>query len=168
MLDKAGEVVSKDELIAKAWPDVTVEEGQPSRPSVGAAQGAGRRTVRNKYIENVQGRGYSFVVPISAKLTITIRATHFRGLLICRHALSRMIGRDDAVLDIRTMLKSQPLTTILGAGGIGKTTVALAVGHAALADFSGQVFFVDLSAVRDREQVIGAIATAIGLESAVC
>jgi predicted ATPase len=75
-----------------------------------------------------------------------------------------MIGRDDAVRDIRTMLKSQPLTTILGAGGIGKTTVALAVGHAALADFTGQVFFVDLSAVTDSEQVIGAIAIAIGLD----
>jgi predicted ATPase len=75
-----------------------------------------------------------------------------------------MIGRDDAVRDIRTMHKSQRLTTILGAGGIGKTTVALAVGHAALADFAGQVFFVDLSAVKDNEQVIGAIATAIGLD----
>jgi predicted ATPase len=63
-----------------------------------------------------------------------------------------MIGPDDAVRDVRTMLKSQRLTTIRGAGGIGKTTVALAVGHAALADFACQVFFVDLSAVRDKKR----------------
>ena len=58
----------------------------------------------------------------------------------------------------------QRLITILGAGGIGKTTVALAVGHGALADFSGAAFFVDLSTVSDKEHLIGAIASAVGLD----
>ena len=48
---------------------------------------------------------------------------------------------------------------------MGKTTVALAVGHAALAHFSGAVFFVDLSTVRDKEHLIGSIASAVGLDS---
>jgi predicted ATPase len=73
-----------------------------------------------------------------------------------------MIGRDDAVLEIRARLRTERFITILGAGGIGKTTVALAVGHAALADFGDAVFFVDLSTVRDKEQVVSAIASAIG------
>jgi len=58
----------------------------------------------------------------------------------------------------------QRLITILGAGGIGKTTVALAVGHAALADFSDAVFFVDLSTVSDKENVIGVVASALGVD----
>jgi predicted ATPase len=57
----------------------------------------------------------------------------------------------------------QRLITILGAGGIGKTTVALSVGHGALADFSGAAFFVDLSTITDQEHLIGAIASAVGL-----
>ena len=73
-----------------------------------------------------------------------------------------MIGRDDIVLELRARLQMERLITILGAGGIGKTTVALAVGHAALADFGDAVFFVDLSTVRNKEEVVSAIASAIG------
>jgi predicted ATPase len=47
---------------------------------------------------------------------------------------------------------------------MGKTTVALAVGHEALADFAGAAFFVDLSSVGEKEHVIGAIASALGLD----
>src|SRR5712691_7860660 len=76
-----------------------------------------------------------------------------------------MVGRDNVVREIQGWLQTeQRLITILGAGGIGKTTVALSVGHGALADFSGAVFFVDLSTVSDKEQVIGAIASAIRLD----
>jgi predicted ATPase len=59
-----------------------------------------------------------------------------------------MIGRDDTVLEIRNRLETERLITVLGTGGIGKTTVGLAVGHSALADFSDAVFFVDLGGER--------------------
>jgi predicted ATPase/DNA-binding winged helix-turn-helix (wHTH) protein len=164
LVDKAGEVVSKDELIAKAWPDVTVEEGSLRVHLSALRKALGDGQFGTKYIENVQGRGYCFVVPIKRQADDHDQGNTSSGVSNLPPPLGRMIGRDDAVRDIRTMPKLQRLTTILGAGGIGKTTVALAVGHAALADFAGQVFFVDLSAVKDREQVIGAIATAIGLD----
>ena len=164
LIDKAGEVVSKDELIAKAWPDVTVEQGSLRVHLSALRKALGEGQFGTKYIENVQGRGYCFVVPIERQAD-----DHDHGLTSSSASnlpppLGRMIGRDDAVRDIRAMLEVQRLTTILGAGGIGKTTVALAVGHAALADFTDQVFFVDLSAAKDNEQVIGAIAAAIGLD----
>jgi predicted ATPase/DNA-binding winged helix-turn-helix (wHTH) protein len=164
LIDKAGEVVSKDELIAKAWPDVTVEEGSLRVHLSALRKALGDGQFGTKYIENVPGRGYCFVVPIDRQADDHDDGPTSSSASNLPPPLSRMIGRDDAVRDIRTMLELQRLTTILGAGGIGKTTVALAVGHAALADFTGQVFFVDLSAVKDNEQVIGAIAAAIGLD----
>ena len=164
LIERGGEVVSKAELIAKVWPDVTLEEG-----SLRVHLSALRKALRDgqfgtKYIVNVQGRGYRLVVPIKRQPDDHERDDMPSGVSNLPPPLSRMIGREDVVRDIRTMLKSQQLTTILGAGGIGKTTVALAVGHAALADFAGQVFFVDVSTVNDKEQVIGAVATAIGLD----
>jgi predicted ATPase len=75
-----------------------------------------------------------------------------------------MVGRANVVREIQGWFQTgQRLITILGAGGIGKTTVALSVGHGALADFSGAAFFVDLSTVNDEEHLIGAIASAVGL-----
>jgi predicted ATPase len=77
-----------------------------------------------------------------------------------------MVGRSHVVREIQGLLRTeQRLITILGAGGIGKTTVALSVGHGALAGFSGAVFFVDVSTVDDKEHLIGAIASAVGLGS---
>jgi predicted ATPase/DNA-binding winged helix-turn-helix (wHTH) protein len=164
LIDKAGEVVSRGELIAKVWPEVTVEEGSLRVHLSALRKALGGGQFGAKYIENVQGRGYCFVVPIKRQADDHDQGNTSSSVSDLPPPLSRMIGRDDAVGDIRTMLKLRRLTTILGTGGIGKTTVALAVGHAALADFTGQVFFVDLSVVQDKEQVIGAIATAIGLD----
>jgi predicted ATPase/DNA-binding winged helix-turn-helix (wHTH) protein len=164
LVDKAGEVVSKDELIAKAWPDVTVEEGSLRVHLSALRKALGDGQFGTKYIENVQGHGYRFVVSVTRQADDHDHGHASSGVSNLPPPLSRMIGRDDTVRDIRTMLKSRRLTTILGAGGIGKTTVALAVGHAALADFRDQVFFVDLSTVRDKEQITSAIAAAIGLD----
>jgi predicted ATPase/DNA-binding winged helix-turn-helix (wHTH) protein len=164
LIDKAGEVVSKGELIAKAWPDVTVEEGSLRVHLSALRKALGGGQFGTKYVANVQGRGYCFVAPIERQADYHDHGDGYSNASNLPPPLSRMIGRDDATRDIRTMLKLQRLTTILGTGGIGKTTVAVAVGHAVLADFTGQVFFVDLSDVKDKEQVIGAVATAIGLD----
>src|SRR6266446_1567091 len=164
LLENAGEVVAKADLIAKAWPDVTVVEG-----SLRVHLSALRKALRDgqfgdKFIANIQGHGYSFIAPVTRLPADRDGGNASAGLSNLPPALGRMVGREDAVLEIQAGLKTERLITILGAGGIGKTTVALAVGHSALAHFNGAVFFVDLSTVRDTEQVIGAIASSVGLD----
>jgi predicted ATPase/DNA-binding winged helix-turn-helix (wHTH) protein len=160
LIERAGEVVTKEELMARAWPDVKVEEG-----SLRVHLSALRKALRdgqfsNKYISNVQGRGYSFVAPIT-----TTADAHDVGESLVAHLpspLRRMIGRDEIVREICTRLQSERLLTILGAGGIGKTTVAVAVAHSVVADFPDAVFFVDVASVKDGGRVADAIASAIG------
>jgi predicted ATPase/DNA-binding winged helix-turn-helix (wHTH) protein len=165
LVEKAGEVVGKAELIAKVWPDVTVEEGSLRVHLSALRKALGDGQFGDKYIANVQGRGYSFVAPVARLQAEHDRGNLSAGLSNLPPAPGRIVGRDDVVLEIQARFQTERLITILGIGGIGKTTVALAVGHSALADFSGAVFFVDLSTVRDKDQVIGAIASAIGLDS---
>ena len=164
LLDRPGEVVSKGDLIARVWPDVTVEEGSLRVHLSALRKALGERQFRNKYITNVQGRGYCFAAAVVHRVGEPDKGSAFSKSSNLPPALSRMIGRDDAVLGIRARFRTERLIAVLGAGGIGKTTVALAVGHGAMADFSGAVFFVDLSAVKDRAQVVGAIASAIGID----
>src|SRR5712672_3986187 len=164
--EKAGEVVGKAELIARAWPDVTVEEGSLRVHLSALRKALGDGQFGNKYIASIQGHGYSFIAPVAR-----LPADHDRGNASARMsnlppALGRMVGRNAVVLEIQGLLKTgQRLITILGAGGIGKTTVALSVGQGALADFSGAAFFVDLATVNDKEHLVGAIASAVGLDS---
>ncbi len=163
LLENAGEVVGKAELIARAWPDVTVEEGSLRVHLSALRKALGDGQFGDKYIANIQGRGYSFIAPVTC--LPADRGSAFAGSSNLPPALGRMVGRDDMVLEIQAWLQTERLITIRGAGGIGKTTVALAVGHRVLADFSGAAFFVDLSTVHDKEHLIGAIASAVGLDS---
>jgi DNA-binding winged helix-turn-helix (wHTH) protein len=164
LIERNGEVVTKSELIKKVWPEVTVEEGslRVHLSALRKALGDGRFGYR--YIANVQGRGYSFVAPVTRQFGEQDGGRAFAGLTNLPSPLNRMIGREDAVLAIRSRLRTERLITVFGPGGIGKTTVAVSVGHASLAESSGAVFFVDLSLVRDKEQIVGAIASAIMLE----
>jgi predicted ATPase/DNA-binding winged helix-turn-helix (wHTH) protein len=166
LLEKAGEVVAKAELIAKAWPDVTVEEGSLRVHLSALRKALGDGQFGNKYIASTQGHGYSFIAPVTRLPADRNSGNASAGTSNLPPALGRMIGREDIVLQIQGWLRTeQRLITILGAGGIGKTTLALSAGHAASADFSGVACFVDLSTVSDKEHLIGAIASAVGLYS---
>jgi DNA-binding winged helix-turn-helix (wHTH) protein len=64
-VERAGEVVSKKKLMARVWPDVTVEEGN-LRFHIAALRKAledGQSGAR--YVTTIAGRGYRFVAPIS-------------------------------------------------------------------------------------------------------
>ena len=164
LIERSGETVGKNELIAQVWPDVTVEEGSlrvhmsALRKALGDGKMGGQR-----YIANVQGRGYRFVATVRRQAQDNETRNTFARRSNLPAALGRMIDRDEAVLEIQALLRTERLLTIFGTGGIGKTTVALAVGHAAFADFSEAVYFVDLSTARDRDQLLGAVASGLGL-----
>jgi len=72
LLESAGEVVEKAELIARAWPDVTVEEGSLRVHLSALRKALGDGQFGNKYIANIPGRGYSFVAPFVVSLGQTI------------------------------------------------------------------------------------------------
>lgn len=74
-----------------------------------------------------------------------------------------LLGRDDQRSELVELVGSEPLVTLLGTGGIGKTSLALAVGWT-IAD-NRSVTFVDLASVRDQGQVAGRIAeTLVGAD----
>ena len=74
-----------------------------------------------------------------------------------------MIGRETVVSEVSDKLRNERFVTLLGPGGIGKTTIALAVGRAAAEEFGGEVYFVDLESLTDPRHVAGAVATSLGV-----
>ena len=163
LTERSGETVGKEELIAQVWPDVIVEEGSLRVHMSALRKALGDGQMGPKYIASVQGRGYCFVAPVIRQTQENEACNPFARRSNLPAALGRMIDRNEEVPEIQVLLRTERLITIIGPGGIGKTTVALAVGHAALADFSEAVYFVDLSPVSDREQLFGAVASPLGL-----
>src|SRR5258706_11874615 len=65
LVGRPGEIVSKNALISRVWPDVTVEEGSLRVHLSTLRKALGDGQFGSKYIANVQGRGYSFVAPVA-------------------------------------------------------------------------------------------------------
>jgi predicted ATPase len=74
-----------------------------------------------------------------------------------------MVGRKHAIATIQAKLAAQRFVTIVGPGGIGKTTVAVAVAHEMRSVFSSQIRFVDLGSLGSAPLVAPALAASLGL-----
>lgn len=74
-----------------------------------------------------------------------------------------LIGRDEDIAKIVPMVREHSLVTLAGAGGVGKTRLALAVAESSLGAFEDGVWFVDLAPSNDPVSVARAIASTIGL-----
>ena len=166
LIEHAGTVLPKADLIARVWPDVTVEEVglRVHVANLRKALGDGKDGVR--YIVNVAGRGYSFVAPLAAE-------AHAGPPPVLSHVEieperrlpprpATMVGREDAVQSILHGVRAHRFVTVTGSGGTGKTTVAIAVAHALLEEFLDGVCFVDLAEVSDPALVPGTLVSALG------
>jgi predicted ATPase len=117
-------------------------------------------------VTNIPGRGYRFVAPVDLSesgdrpVPKSTAAERIHTLPISQ---VRALGRGTAIGALLDQLSKHRLITIVGAGGIGKTTVALAVAETLLQTYEDGVWFVDLATLSDACQVPGAIASALGL-----
>jgi predicted ATPase/DNA-binding winged helix-turn-helix (wHTH) protein len=166
LLSHPNEIVGKKELLAQVWPDVIVEEGSLRFHMTYLRKALGDGKAGARYIATLPGRGYCFVAPVS-------RSAGQRGATpivasIFQHAnlpsrQSRVVGRDEDILKLSAQLNASRFVTIVGAGGVGKTTVAIAVGHHLLDAFSGALLFVDLGMLSDPGLVTAGMASMLGL-----
>ena len=164
LADRPGEVIAKQELIDHVWSDVTVEEGSLRVHVAAIRKALGDGQFGNRYIANIKGRGYSFVgtvVPLAGNTRSSNDKFQQPGRLPARPR--KMIGRDSVIREVSDKLRDERFVTLLGPGGIGKTTIALAVGRAAAEEFGGEVYLVDLESLADSRHVAGAVATSLGL-----
>jgi hypothetical protein len=112
------------------WSDVTVEEGS-LRVHVAAIRKALRDgQFGNRYIANIKGRGYSFVgavVRLQDGKDSGSNSSNFRGRLPPQPLM--LIGREATVSEVHNWIRQGRFVTLLGPGGVGNTTVAVAAGH---------------------------------------
>jgi predicted ATPase/DNA-binding winged helix-turn-helix (wHTH) protein len=165
LVERTGETISKEELIARAWPDTVVEEAS-LRVHVAAlrkALGGGRAGKR--YIVNLSGRGYAFVAPVTREHQLPATAppngTDEAGNLPV--LLTRVVGRDGTISALITQLARRRFLTIVGPGGIGKTTVAITVADRARASYENGAWYVELAPLSDLDLVPSALCAVLGM-----
>ena len=74
-----------------------------------------------------------------------------------------LVGRSEVLSELASLVRSRPLVTLSGVGGVGKTRLALAVGAELAEEFPDGTWLVELAPVGNAEAVPDAIATALGI-----
>jgi transcriptional regulator with XRE-family HTH domain len=77
------------------------------------------------------------------------------------------IGREKEQLEVINLLKKNRLVTLAGAGGIGKTRLAIQVGHQLRPDYPQGVWFVPLDSISDPLSVPLAVASVFGIREVI-
>ena len=170
MVAKAGgRLVTKDELMDAVWPNTIVEENniQVHLSALRKILGADR-----DLILTVPGRGYQLVqrhraASVAASSPQAPHASHAPAGRPLPPLRMQLVGREADVVQIRSMLAHTRVLTLVGAGGIGKTSLAVEAARQAAADvtepFTEPVWFVELATLGTRDEVLAAIAQACGL-----
>ena len=165
LVEQAGETISREQLIAHAWPDTVVDDGALRVHVAALRKALGDGRAGRRYVANNPGRGYAFVAPVTREhpppATAAPDGTAEAGNLPA--LLTRVVGRDDVIAALATQLVRRRFLTIVGPGGIGKTTVAVAVAGAVRASYKDGARFVGLASLSDPELVPSALGAALGM-----
>jgi predicted ATPase/DNA-binding winged helix-turn-helix (wHTH) protein len=167
LLEKAGEPVGQRELITRVWRGMVVEESSLRVNIVGLRRVLGDGGKDIKYIANIPGQGYCFVAPVSHSHRDDTPANGQRQTTRTAYPLpkrlERMVGRDKIVAQLATQVLAHRFVNIIGPGGMGKTTTAIAIAHALLDDFDGAVCFFDLGGLNSPDLLATSMMATLGL-----
>src|SRR5262245_42612895 len=162
LVERPGELVTKAELMARAWPSTFVEEGNLKVQVAGLRRALGDSRGSDGYLVTVPGHGYRFVAPVTLidESLPAPRADVEEAKLPA--PVTHLIDRAENIGAITAELSHRRFITIVGPGGIGKTTVALAVARGLIEAHGYGAALVDLAQVVDPRLVPSALADALG------
>ncbi|MFT4254289.1 MAG: transcriptional regulator, partial [Caulobacter sp.] len=169
LIDADGGLLSKEQLLARVWAGVVVDESTLRVHIAGLRKALGDGKDGARYVLNEQGRGYRFVAEVTRSgeaappPASAVPAPRPAPERRAQPGGRRVVGRDAIVDSLAGLLPERGFMTIIGPGGIGKTTVAAAVAERVAQDVGLPWLFVDLAPVAEAELVAGAAAARLEL-----
>src|SRR5438132_4049685 len=142
LVDRAGHLVTKDELLDQVWPKTVVEEA-----ALHVQVSALRKVLGANAITTVSGRGYQFTLPVTKGEAEATRASRSKRNL--PYQLTSFVGREQEIAQLKELVTTNRLVTLTGAGGAGKTRLAIEVASRLTDAFPDGVWLVELAALSD-------------------
>src|SRR5258705_1367644 len=173
LLEPPGRLVTHDEIIEALWPKTYVQ------PEVLKSHIAAIRAVlgddarKPLFIETMSRRGYRFIAPVTegalashaaareiSATAATPAGPHPSRTTNLPEAVSELIGREAELGQITALVIEHRLVNLVGAGGIGKTRLALEAGRHLLPRFADGGFGAELGPLSSAEPVPAPVASA--------
>ncbi len=173
LVERRERLVSKQELLELVWPGLVVEENNLQVHVM-----ALRKLLGAQAISTVPGRGYRFTAQVDAGPDAAATALARVGgaddavadlpgpgqaMQASAPTTTRLIGRDADAAALEALVKEHRLVSVIGAGGVGKSSLARRVLGQTRPAWPHGVAWLDLSALAEAPQVVDAIAASLGL-----
>jgi DNA-binding winged helix-turn-helix (wHTH) protein/anti-sigma regulatory factor (Ser/Thr protein kinase) len=179
LVSRHGQLVTKNELMAEVWPGVVVEENNLQVHISALRKLLGGASLGERHLLTVAGRGYRFVAPVEreyARPVAACAATTSKEPAPAAAAsatrptwnnlpqqLSPLIGRQTDLSEVKLRLQQHRLVTLVGAGGIGKTRLAIEAASNLIENYSDGVALAELAPLHDPQLVMLVLADILAL-----
>lgn len=174
LVSRYGQLVTKDELMAEIWPGIVVEENNIQVHVSGLRKVLAKAGGDERYLVTVPGRGYRFVAPVDSvsgappqsrtpALPDQVAAPIPSASNNLPQQLTPLIGREAEIAEINNRLTSHGLVTLTGAGGVGKTRLAIEAGRSLLDRYPDGVWLAELAPLNDAQLVTSTIGEVLGV-----
>ncbi len=129
LVERRGRLLRKEELLDLVWGDRFVSESALTTRIKSVRQAVGDDGSRQEVIRTVHGKGYEFIADVRVRDEVDVAGRPTAGRSTLPLALHPLVGREDLIPLIENDLASARLVTLVGTGGVGKTSVAYEVAR---------------------------------------
>src|SRR5215468_5097444 len=163
LVEREGRLAAKEYLLERAWPPGVIVEENALHSQISAL----RKVLGADAITTVTGAGYRFALAVlrpEEASASTTDATPRHNLV---RQLTSFVGRDQQIADLKELLRQTQLLTLSGAGGCGKTRLALELAIQVYDGYDDGVWLVELDALADAQLVPQTVADVLGLKEQI-
>jgi predicted ATPase/DNA-binding winged helix-turn-helix (wHTH) protein len=150
LVKRAGQVVSAQELMEYVWPNGAVVESNLRVHLANIRKHLVAATGDVSAILTIPGQGYQFNLRVESHRT-TARQRNRSSL---PNLWTDLIGREDILNRLSADIEAYRFVSLVGSGGVGKTSVALALGHRAAELYEDGVVFADFTTLSSRSMLV--------------
>jgi predicted ATPase/DNA-binding winged helix-turn-helix (wHTH) protein len=159
--ENRGVVLTKPEIIRGSWLKISISDGTLSN-----YVGQTRELIGQEGVVTVFNQGYKVVVPVEV-LSGRDAEPPVSSLLPRIVKLPRspypLVGRELEVAELEDLVRDYRQISLIGPGGVGKTRLAIEIGHKLAKKFLDGVVMIDLAPLTDAAAVASALAQAFDL-----
>jgi len=161
-----GRVVTKDELLDSVWGDRFVSESALTTRIKSARRAVGDDGATQGVIRTVHGRGYEFVAEVAEiDDRPTASGPDAVDAPVLPAAVNRLVGRDGDLHQLALEVSEHRLVTLIGPGGVGKTSLGYELCRAVDGKFPDGIWPVELVQVTQPDALPTTVATALDVQA---
>jgi predicted ATPase/DNA-binding winged helix-turn-helix (wHTH) protein len=164
LVERPGQLVTKNELLDLVWPGLVVEAN-----NLQVQISTLRKVLGPQAIVTIPGRGYRWALAVDGASAQSARSESTPPALSTGNValsdvptdLPALYGRSEDVAALRELIRHHALVTVVGPAGIGKTRLAEALAHELRDEFADGAVLVELAPLADADLVAATVARAL-------